>query len=200
MHKNNRNLHIALLLVMIQGLFSGCSHHNNSQSLMNEQKPELPPVGCGYTIAVPTGWHEVVKEEDVKKHIFWSFSNNNYTKFTENPLFRAWDAPEETNAFLTIMELKRHRNLGMGGFYDEVIRGLREMGWTIQETGTTKIGGQRCKWWVQSHSGGAVQQQCFSVASGPYYYILAFSTSYLSEEKQRLFQQIAQTVTFYEGI
>lgn len=196
----SNKLCIYLILASLQFLFNGCSHHEDEQTVSAEQFLQVPLAGCGYTITVPSGWREVVKEADVKKLVFWSFSNNNYTKHTEEPLFRAWNAPEDTNAFLTVMEVKRHRNYGMGSFYDQTIRFMREMGWVIHETGITKIGGERSKWWIQSHAGGEIQQQCFMVTNGAYIYILAFTTSYLSEDKQKHFSEIAHTVTFYEGM
>ena len=152
-----------------------------------------------YTIQMPEGWQEVEDQKIVEKHVFWAFSNNNYTKHTEEPIFRAWDAPDEENAFVTIMELKRHRNLGMGKFYNEVIRVLQNAGWVMQERGTCELGGERCKWWNQAYGDGIVQQRCYMVANGPYYYVIAFTTSYLGEDKQKHFDKIAETLTFYEG-
>lgn len=192
----NINNKVITTILMLQIIVSGCSHHK----VEKVDSCEIQSPGLGYTVTVPAGWHEVVKKVDVNKHVLWAFTNANFTKHVETPVFRAWDGPEEANAFFTIMEVNRHRNLGVAVFYDDIIRFLPTVGWIIQETGTTKIGGQRCKWWIQSYGEGALHQQCFMFGNGPYLYVMAFTTSYLGEEKQKLFEQIAHSVTFQEGM
>ncbi len=174
----------------------GCAHQENDL----EENYGHSNIIQEYTIQIPDSWHEVVKKNDVLKQVYWGFSNNNYSKHTEEPLFRAWNAPEKENAFLTIMEVKRNRNLGLGLFYNQLLFILQQDGWTLQESGTTTLDGKRCKWWIQTHLGGALHQLCYLVTSGPYVYGLAFNTTYLSEEKQKEFQKIAESIKFKSGL
>jgi hypothetical protein len=183
---------IKILLVLAAYLVSGCSHYQSDDQITDVQ--------AEYTLVVPSGWHELVKEKDVMKHVFWGFSNSNYTKHKEEPIFRAWVAPEKENAFFTIMEVKRHCNLGVGVTYNEIHRIFLEDGWKIQETGSTRINDRYCKWWIQTHANGALQQQCYLVANGPYFYAIAFTTSHLSEDKQKQFDQIAHSIAFHKGL
>lgn len=186
-------------LVVMQGVFVGCSRTESDISVYGEFVDEQAVSGLDYAVDLPPGWNEVRKQEDVNKLVFWGLVNYNHTSRAEKPLFRAWCGPEESHSFLTIMEVKRHRNLGLGVFYDDIIRFLREQGWQIQETGVTEIDNMRCKWWVQAVPNGALHQQCFLVTHGPYVYALAFTTSYMTDEKQKLFMQIAKSVTFRKG-
>ncbi len=187
MYKKYKN---AFFLVFMLAFLAACGHKVNN---------ETPSDVCGYKVSLPDGWQEVAKKEDVMKMVFWGFSNSNYTRFTEEPLFRAWRAPDE-NTFLTVMELKRHRNFGASLFGDEIMRTLPDSGWKIQEKGTTQIDSIYCKWWIQSHLNGALQQQSFLIGKGAYYYTFVFSTSYLSEERQKMFENVMKTVTFYKGL
>ncbi len=193
MYNKNVSTKCNFLICIVALVCAGCTHSVAPDTLHTHKQ------GVEYTIKIPNGWREVIKESDVKKHVFWGFTNSNYSKFKEQPLFRAWDAPEAENAFCTLMEVKRHRNLGVGGFYNQVVFMMREQGWDIQETGTTQLGGERSKWWIQTHLNGALQQQCYLFAHGEYVYALAFSTSYLSEKKQKLFKEIAESISFQAG-
>lgn len=149
-----------------------------------------------YNLSLPAGWQELNGYEHVRKRVFWAMGCYNYTKWLEKPQIRAWDGPEEVHTFLSVQQIKRHRNLGIGTVYDDTIRFMHELGADIQETGVSEINGLRCKWWVQSFSEGQVYQQCFMFCRESYTYIFCFTTSYLSEDKKQFFESIVKTATF----
>ncbi|MBS0637908.1 MAG: hypothetical protein JSS12_10385 [Verrucomicrobia bacterium] len=180
-------------------LITGCTQPTNEEKLSLSKNLGDADTVCGYSLNLPKGWQEVIKEEDIKKMVFWAFSNSNYTKFTEVPVFRAWISADQ-DCYLTVMELKRHRNMGTSTFAAEILRMLPEMGWTIEETGSKKIQGNYCKWWIQSHLQGAIQQQCYFIGKGPFYYAFVFTTSYLSKERQQQFEEIMNTIGFQKDL
>lgn len=183
-----------LCLCLILGISSGCNHtdsYKNSDLTYADFTP-----GMGYNIQLPNGWHEVTNYKDVKKHIFWCFTNNNYTKFREEPLFRAWDGPEDLHSFFTVCEVKRHCHLSVSTIYDDLIRTLKNGRWIIHESGITEIDKRRTKWWIQSVSEGALHQKCYLVANENKMYTFVFTTSYLSEDKLKLFDEIAHSISF----
>ncbi|MCE5294778.1 MAG: hypothetical protein LLF94_09240 [Chlamydiales bacterium] len=183
-----------LCLCLILGISSACNHSDSYQNSDLTYADFTP--GTGYTIQMPNGWHEVANYRDVKKHIFWSFSNSNYTKFTEEPLFRAWDGPENLHSFFTVSEVKRHCHLSVSSLYDDLIRTLKDRGWVMHEAGVSEIDNKRTKWWVQSVPEGSLHQKCYLVAHENKMYVFAFTTSYLSEDKLKLYNNIAYSITF----
>jgi hypothetical protein len=180
-------------VAVIMVVFFGCTHSENSAL----HKNEFSDLHCGYHILLPDGWKEVPHRRDVEKHVFWGFSNYHHASVSEVPVFRTWETPESEDMFLTIMEVKRHCNFGVGGMYNELMHILRDGGWTIKATGVTRIGKERSKWWVQSHMHGDVQQLCYLVGNGPYFYAFVFTAADLTPEKKKIFEGIIESVTFH---
>ncbi len=195
----NGTVRFFVMVFVMQGVFFGCSRTDPTVEGRDELARAHLMSGVDYVLEPPAGWVEVAKKEDVKKLVFWGLVNYNHTVHAEQPLFRAWCGPDESHSFLTVMEVKRHRNIGVGMFYGDLIRFLKEQGWKMQETGTAKIDNAWCKWWIQAVPGGDLHQQCFLVAHGSHLYALAFTTSYMTDDKQKLFMQIAQSMNFREG-
>lgn len=188
------------LMFIVVAVFTACAPHKaeseNGRLAWSEGASQ--PLSS-YNLSMPAGWQEITNYEQIKTRVFWAMSCYNYTRWLEKPQIRAWDGPEEAHVFLTVQQIKRHRNLGIGTMYDDVIRFMHELGADVQETGVTEIKGLRCKWWVQSFSEGQVYQQCFMFARGSYSYIYCFTTSYFSEDKRQLFESLVNSVTFNDS-
>ncbi len=195
MHKSNKVVYFAALVVAMQGLFSACSHTPRSIITCKKQVESRTDTSSDYAIELPFGWHEIAEFEDVKRQAFWGFSSSSY-KVGQGPLYRAWNAPESDNAFLAIMHEKLPSNLSISSYYKEAIQWIRNAGWTIQDSGNVKIDEQYCKWWIQSHAKSSLHQLCYLIGNGPNVYVLAFTTTSFSQDKQKLFNKIAQTITF----
>jgi len=189
---HNKSVYFAALVVVMQGLFSGCSHTPKSIITCKRQVESRTDTSSDYSIELPFGWHEVAKFEDVKRQAFWGFSNSDGLQ----PLYRAWSAPESEHAFLAIMQERLKKNSNIGNYYKEAIQWIRNAGWIIQDSGNAKIDDKYCKWWIQSRSNGDLHQLCYLIGYGSDVYVLAFTTTSLSLEKQKLFNKIAQTITF----
>jgi len=188
-----RVLWMFILLGVFTACASGKAKSENGKLAWSEGASQ--PLSS-YILSLPAGWNEVTDHEQIKTRVFWTVGNYNYTRWLEKPQIRAWDGPEEMHTFLTVQQIKRQRNLGIGTWYEDVIRFMHDLRADVQETGVSEINGLRCKWWVQSFLEGQVYQQCFMFGRGAYFYICCFTTSYLSEDKKQFFENIVKTVAF----
>lgn len=148
------------------------------------------------SFSMPEGWTQVEDPAQLKAHVIWSISLQNDYVTTDHPTFLAWDAPEELNAFLTCMKVKRERSVGIGFWYDQITQLMRDSNAQIQETGTSKVGGNHCKWWIQTLAGGALQQKCYLVGHNNYIYFFYFTARFLSPDCLESFDSIVDSVSF----
>ncbi len=177
-------------------------------SVSAEEKPSPPPIapvpnemvkhqGPGYSITLPANWTPITDVEQIKQRVLWQFVNCNGTVWGECPTFLAWDGPGSTDSFLTIMKVKHDASsFGTSQMFDEIHQWLSGCGMKFQERGTTTVNGKRARWWIHSMGNGMLFQQCYMLTNERYLYILCFTTTSVPEEKQKLFQQYANSLCF----
>ncbi|MBS0655958.1 MAG: hypothetical protein JSR46_09290 [Verrucomicrobia bacterium] len=189
---------IAFLIPLM--LFCSCTRHSQDRKYTSHTGSEYSPE-AGYSVSLPTGWTKVTDQELIDRRVLWSIDTV-YTRERHKNQIDAWDAPKDIDGFLTVMKVDLLSGFSREGFtfkeyIDYVICTLKENGVMVQETGTCPIDSHRSKWWVFSIGNGYLQQKCYAVPHKGFAYIFVFTTTYLSEEKNKLFDEIAKSVKFY---
>lgn len=181
-------------------LFFSCSRHSKNDAYISHTGSEYSPEE-GYSISLPQDWTKVTNPELIDRRALWSIDTSYMTQRHKNQI-DAWDAPTSIDGFFTVMKVNLLGGFSLDGFtfkeyMDHVIYTLKEHGVVVQETGTMPIDSHRSKWWVFSIGNGYLQQKCYAVPHKGFAYIFVFTTTYLSEEKSKIFDDIAKSVKFY---
>lgn len=182
-------LSVASFVLAIQGSALSGSESDQKQTFVQEY--------CGYSITMPDGWKQVLDEKDIDIKT-WGYTAGLYRYNPQpgkQPGLAEWIYLKDPGVYLAIHMQKRDLEYGFSRYANSMLSAYLEEGLKVVNKGSTTIQERQCKWWQMTlPDSGDIYMLC--IGNKEYFYLVTFTTLYISQDLKKQFDDIMQTMTF----
>jgi hypothetical protein len=152
---------------------------------------------CGYSITLPEGWKQVIDEKDLDISTWSNTSglSRYHAQPGKQPGLGEWIYMKDPGVYLVVLMMKREPECGFSLYVDHILRSYLDDGFNVVTKGSGKVQERQWKWWQMTLSeGGDLYLSC--IGNKEYFYVITFTTAYVSADLKKQFEDIIQTIKF----